>query len=316
MATLQDTVNIGYCNESGISGTGLGYCPFDVKRLKAIWRFPMNFKFPANFDNTKANVQKLVQEGKLTPIYKTKNTAWNTPENGVQTFEGGDKVVTDKLPYELSTTFTNGYQYHQTLVKLAQAGSHSFVFVDEDDNLVLIKEEDGTLRGVRSEFFNVGPYMPQGNDSAMTKVEIQLNDRKAIDNRLAFIKSESYTYSPEEITGIVDLQLSPIAPSAATTPGVLRFKANQVKDGHSAIQLGLDNSDIKVTEKIGVALPVTIAGTLAVVGEDYVFTRTVGAFTIGSIVSLETYDTIVASSVINVNDTMVRAIKVTTVTVA
>ena len=308
MATFQDLINVGYCSESGIGGTGLGYCPFDIKRLKAIWRHPLNFKYPDAFDFTKANIQVLVQEGKIIPLYKTKNTTWNTPENGVQTFEGGDKVVTDRFPYEFSTNFTNGKQYHTVLAQLSNAGFHSFTLIDEDDNIILIKEEDGTLRAINCEFFNVGAYMPQGNDSAMVKVDIQLNDRKAIDYKLSFLKSESYDFAPEEITGVVDLQLKLTAP--VSTVNALKFTATQVKDGHSAIQMGLLTGDIKVQEA-----GVTVPGALAVVNNEYVFTRTTGLFTLAAVVTVETYDTVVASSIINVNDVMIRAAKATTIVV-
>ena len=97
MAVIESIVNLGYCSESNFQGTATNYCIFDIKRLKKLWRFPLNFKFEAGFDFTLVNLQELEQQGKLVPIYTLKDAQFTTAENGVQTFGGGDKKLIEKI---------------------------------------------------------------------------------------------------------------------------------------------------------------------------------------------------------------------------
>lgn len=299
--SLQTLLNKGYCTDSAIFGTALDFCPFDIKRLKIIWRHPLGFKYPNNFEFTKENIQKLVQKGKIIPLYKTKNTTWVTPENAAQTFEGGDKKGTDKMPYEFTTNFTNGYQYHVALNSLEKAGVHSFTFIDIDDTIWVEGTEDGGAKGIDCEYLSVEPYNPQGQNAAGTMVKVQLASRIAIDEKLKALLSKSYAFSPETIKGVSDVVLTLTAPVNATN--ILVINAKQLKDQHLVEQSGLDQSDIQI-QVGGVTVPGTLAYTAPGV---YTFTRTTGNWATGNVITTKLYDSTEIANIIVLDDTMLRS---------
>lgn len=308
MAVIESIVNLGYCSESNFQGTATNYCIFDIKRLKKAWRHPLNFKFPADFDFTLANLQELEQQGKLVPIYTLKDPQFTTPENGVQTFGGGDKKLIEKMPIEIEAMLTNGIQGYQALITIEKATYHSFTLIDVEDTIWVQEGSDGRIGGINSEFMQVLPYTGAGSESASYKINFQL-DRLTFDTRLRAIKADSFDFATDDIKGVDDITLTLTAP--VNGAGTITFTAKRTKDGHNVEQGGLENTDFLLTAN-GTAVP----GALAYVNGVYTFTRTSGTWSTGQTIALKTWDSTLGVQIINVDGQMMKSNIATTVVVS
>jgi hypothetical protein len=280
MATLKEVLNLGHCDAGEISGTNTDFCKIDIERLKALWRFPYNYKFDEGFNFNKENIQGLQQDGTLTKIYKFKTSAFTTEDNAVQTYAGGVKSLTDKLPIQIEGTLENGIQGYKQILSIEKAGYHSFILEDKDGTLFMATDKDGNPRPINSEFFQVKPYVGAGDNAANYMVEFQL-DRKQFDNYISSLSSEDYDFDADDIVGVVDVDLQLIAPTNGGS--VLNFNATRKTDKHTLKQAGLET--LSVVVKVN---GVVLAGTTAIgTTSDYVFTRTTGTFATGEVVSLE-----------------------------
>ena len=308
MAVIESIVNLGYCSESNFQGTDTAYCIFDIKRLKKAWRHPLNFKFPADFGFTLANLQELEQQGKLVPIYTLKDAQFTTAENGVQTFGGGDKKLIEKMPIEIEAMLTNGIQGYQALISIEKATYHSFTLIDVEDTIWVVENSDGRIGAINSEFMQVLPYSGAGSESASYKMNFQL-DRLAFDNRLRAIKADSFDFATDDIKGVDDITLTLTAPSNGGS--TVTFTAKRTKDGHNVEQGGLVVGDFLLTSAGS-----TIAGTLAYANGVYTFTRSSGTWATGNTITLKTWDSTLSVQIINVDGQMIKSNIATTVVVA
>lgn len=308
MAVIESIVNLGYCSESNFQGTATNYCIFDIKRLKKLWRFPLNFKFEAGFDFTLVNLQELEQQGKLVPIYTLKDAQFTTAENGVQTFGGGDKKLIEKMPFEIEAMLTNGVQGYQAVISIEKAGYHSFIMVDVEDTIWAQESSDGRIGAINSEFMQVLPYTGAGSESASYKINFQL-DRLTIDTRLKAIKADSFDFATDDITGVDDITLTLTAPINGGS--TVTFTAKRTKDGHNVEQGGLVVGDFLLTSAGS-----TIAGTLAYANGVYTFTRSSGTWATGNTITLKTWDSTLSVQIINVDGQMIKSNVATTVAVA
>ena len=308
MAVIEDIVNLGYCSESNFQGTATNYCIFDIKRLKKLWRFPLNFKFEAGFEFTLANLQELEQQGKLVPIYTLKDAQFTTAENGVQTFGGGDKKLIEKMPFEIEAMLTNGVQGYQAVISIEKATYHSFVLVDAEDTIWVAEDKTGLIGAINSEFMQVLPYTGAGSESASYKINFQL-DRLTIDTRLKAIKADSFDFATDDIKGVDDITLTLTAPINGGS--TVTFTAKRTKDGHNVEQGGLVVGDFLLTSAGS-----TIAGTLAYANGVYTFTRSSGTWATGNIITLKTWDSTLSVQIINVDGQMIKSNVATTVAVA
>lgn len=308
MAVIENIVNLGYCSESNFQGTATNYCIFDIKRLKKLWRFPLNFKFDAGFEFTLANLQELEQQGKLVPIYTLKDAQFTTPENGVQTFGGGDKKLIEKMPIEIEAMLTNGTQGYQALISIEKATYHSFILVDVEDTVWVAEDKTGQIGAINSEFMQVLPYTGAGSESASYKINFQL-DRLTFDTRLKAIKADSFDFATDDIKGVDDITLKLTAPLEGTN--TVTFTAKRTKDGHNVEQGGLVVGDFLLTEN-----GTTVNGTLAYANSVYTFTRSTGNWTVGQTLALKTWDSSLGVQIINVDGQMIKSNVATTVVLA
>lgn len=280
MGKLVDLLNVGHCSTSGILGTATDFCKLDIDRLKEAWRLPYNFKFPADFEFTLANLQNLQKEGKLVKVATFKTATDSTEENSVNTYAGGKKSLMDKMPIQIDATLENGIQGYQAILSLEKAGMHSFLLVDENNTIFMAKGKDGLARGLNSEFLQVMPYKMRGDQPAGFNVQFQLN-RAQFDTDLHGLRSEDYTFDIDDIYGITDLDLVITAPANAGT--TMDFSVLRKTDRHSFNQEGLEAMVGWKVKANGVVVP----GAVTLGTSGYLFTRTTGTFATGETISLE-----------------------------
>ena len=281
MATLKEVLNLGHCGAGEISGTNTDFCKIDIERLKALWRFPYNYKFADDFEFSLANVQELQEDGVLTKIYKFKTSAFTTEDNAVQTYAGGVKSLTDKMPIQIEGTLENGIQGYKQILSIEKAGYHSFILEDKDGTLFMATDKEGNPRPINSEFFQVKPYVGAGDNAANYMVEFQL-DRKQFDNYISSLSSEDYDFGADDIVGVVDVDLQLVAPTGGAS--ALKFNATRKTDKHTLAQSGLESLTTIVAKSNGVQISGTITTDTT---NHYKFTRSTGTFATGEVVSLE-----------------------------
>ena len=281
MAGVHDLVDVGACSQTGFRGTSNDFCILDIKRIKKILRSTPNFKFPADFDFTYANLLIEVQKGNITPLYKIVDNTYTTAENGVQTFGGGDKAQIEKMPIEMQGKMLNGVQGYKNTVTVESAKSHSFFLVDVDDTIFGFKGKDGLWGGINSDFFQVMPYVGAGDESAGYMIEWQLN-RNQFDTGLAGLRSNEYDFEIDTIKGITNLEISiPVAPETGAT--AVAFKV--VRDEDKVAQLGLDNTELEFKVN-GVA----VASPAVTDNLDGTYSVAVAALTLADKVSIRAWD--------------------------
>jgi len=281
MAKLVDLLNVGRCSTSQILGTSTDFCKLDIDRLKEIWRMPYNFKFPANFEFTLANLQALQEEGKLIKVSTFKTSSDSTEENSVNTYAGGKKSLMDKMPKQIDATLENGIQGYQAILSLEKAGMHSFLLVDENNTIFMAKGKDGLARGLNSEFFQVMDYKMRGDQPAGFNIQFQLN-RAQFDNDLQGLRSDDYNFDIDDVVGITDLDLIVTAPANAST--TMNFSVLRNTDRHSFNQEGLEAMTGWVVKVDGVGA--TGAVTAVTGGYRYTITSP-AAFNTGDVVTIE-----------------------------
>jgi len=304
---IETILNKGQCSVSNMKGLREGYCPFDITRLAMLLRFDYGYTFSAGFQFTKENLVKLIQGGKMKVIRTLKNANWDTPENGAQTYDGGDMYQTDKFPMKYSAIINGGTQGHQGLVSVERARTHSFLLVDKEGQIWL-SEANGTVRAINSNYMDVSPYMPAGNEAGASKITSQL-ERGVFDNSLSVIKPEELGFDIFELHDFFDVVIDLTAPSNSSN--TLTFTAVRKTDKHDLGQGGLVTANVRL--KVG---NTTVAGTLSYSSGVYTFTRTAGTFSTGDAVTLSTWDNTESSYIVDVDGTLLKSNIATTVAVA
>lgn len=279
-----DLFNLGYCNNANIKGAGLGTCTFDINRIKALWVFDYNYQFATDFDPTLANYLAMVRKGELKPLQNAVNATWETAEDGTQTFAGGAKRTTDKMPYEFTVFFPNGRYFDQALRGVEKKQRMGIAFVDVDNQIWMFKDANSIITPMNVSFFQVAPYKPQGDEAAGTMVRIQIEDRALFDNNLVALDQQTYNFDPAKVIDVIDTTFE--IPGAVTGNNfVFKVKRNADQHAQSGVVAGL----IRVTQN-GTVVPGTVAENTPAGSGEYTFTRTTGTFTATQTAAVNFYD--------------------------
>jgi len=305
MSTIHELINLGKCAQFGFSGTNNDFCLLDIARIKKLLRLPNGYKFPADFDPTQDKFNLLIQSGKLTPLYKLVDSTFVTEANEVTTFADGSKKQSGKKPYEIESKMINGVQGYQNTLPFEKSPSHSFLLVDENNNIFGFYDKNGLFGGISSEFFNVEPYV--GGAEASYMVRFQL-DRNQFDSGIGALRSEDYSFEIDDIKGYSNVIATiPVAP----TTGATSFSFQLVRKEDKVPQLGATASTLKVyVDGTAVSSPTISAPTSAGVYTVSALT----ALTLGQTVKVKTNDG--TYDIVEVVDTLLKSNEATTVVVA
>lgn len=305
MAAVEDLLNIGQCS-SNRRGTSNDFCYLDIKRIKKLLRANSGFKFPEGFEFTLDNLLLEEQKGNITPIYTLVDNTFTTAENGVQTFGGGTKALIEKMPIEMQAKLLNGVQGYQNTLTVEKSKVHSFFIVDVDDTVWGYKTKDGLFGGIKSDFFQVMPYVGAGDESAGYMIEWQL-DRNQFDTGLHALTSSEYDFDMSDVKGysnlVIEISNAPVVGDTA-----VNFTVRRSED--QVAQVGLDNSELEVSiDGVAEVSPVvtdngvgsySVAITAATLGQDIKIRTYDGTYTIvnldGILLKSDTASTIVVSA--------------------
>jgi len=290
-------------DSSGISagGTGLAGNKIDRDRIVAIGLLTKGHVFTGTVD--KAYIQGLQQAGTLVYLKGVTEMADKTPDHNYRTATGsGLKSVTGKNPYEYDVTFENGAAFSKALNSLEGNGNFDLIFWDKNDVIWLTQNKAGDIKGFTLGMHAVGNYKgDDGTNGATNMMMLQLKDRNEVDLRQGWIKPDDF--AAEDLDGVNDIAFT-IAPVAAAATS-LTFKA-LLNDKVSFVS-GLTLAKLRVTKNGVDITPTAISSSSSV----KTYTLTIPAAVAADIFTVETYDSVATSEIINLTSVLYNSNKAT-----
>lgn len=206
------------CSGSGVLGTGLAGCKFDINRVIAIGLLTKGFKFAQDPD--KDYMRDLQQAGTLIMLQGIVSFTDATADDNITTREGsGIKVVAGKNPYEKTAMFDNGLNFHKALTTISGYEQYDIVLFDVNGSMIVTVAKDGSPKGFTLGMFENQKYgFANGTDSNSQSVLFQMIDRAEFDSNAGWYTTEELDFFPSELTGINEVLVS-VAPvvTASTT---------------------------------------------------------------------------------------------------
>jgi len=250
MFELLNKVN---CGASGVLGTGLAGCKFDINRVIAVGLMTKGFKFAQ--DPTKDYMRTLQQNGTLIMLQGIVSFADATADDNIITREGsGIKVLAGKNPYEKTATFDNGIQFNRALESISGYENYDIVLFDINGSMIVTIAKDGAPKGFTLGMFQNGKYgFANGTDSNSQMVTFQMIKRPEFDENIGYYTTSELDFYPDELTGVNEVLVTPnpiVAGTSIVVSAFLLDKSHPVE--------GLLFGDFKVT-KNGVANNPTVA---------------------------------------------------------
>lgn len=280
MFELLNRVN---CGGSGVLGTGLAGCKFDINRVIAIGLLTKGYKFTQ--DPTKEYMRELQQDGTLIMLQGIVSFADATADDNIVTREGsGIKVVAGKNPYEKTATFDNGINFQKALVSVSGYEDYDAVLFDVNGSMVVTVAKDGSPKGFTLGMFEYQKYgFANGTDSNSQSVLFQMINRLEFDYNAGWYTTEELDFYPDELTGVNQVLITVAQVVAASTTIVV--DAYLLDKTHSVD--GLLTGDFELTRN-GVVLTQTVVQSPTT--NKYTFT--VAALSAADIITARIKDTI------------------------
>lgn len=271
------------CGASGVLGTGLAGCKFDIDRVIAIGLLTKGYKFTE--DPNKEYMRQLQQDGILTMLQGIVSFADATADDNIITREGsGIKVVAGKNPYEKTATFDNGINFHKALTSISGYEQHDIVLFDVNGSMVVTVAKDGSPKGFALGMFENQKYgFANGTDSNSQSVLFQMINRAEFDSNAGWYTTNELDFYPDELTGVNEVLVSVDTIAAAST--TISISAFLLDKSHTVD--GLLTTDFELT-KNGTVLAQTVIQNPTT--KKYVFT--VAANTAANIITVRIKDTV------------------------
>jgi len=309
---LIDILNQVNCGSSNVNGTSIDYCKFDLNRVTTLALIQRRYAFQDGDIETLAGVQELQQLGKAIILQGVRSQADNTAEDNIKTYDGsGEKSVISKYPYEWTFTFENGLAWHTAVQFVNSNKQYDLVMWDDKNTCFVSTSKNGGVYGLSTIMVNVNKYMSgAGTDSSTNSITIQA-DRSQFDNYIRGIVSENLDYTADlDLDGYKDIEITLTAPADAATS--VNFTVKTTLDNHLVAISGLAETDFLFTVDGGtVAISALAEGVTA--GS---YTATVPALSTGEVLTLQTFASVLNSTIINVDDVLFKSNVATTIVTA
>jgi len=271
------------CSGSGVLGTGLAGCKFDINRVIAVGLLTKGYKFTQDPD--KDYMRTLQQAGTLIMLQGIVSFTDATADDNIVTRDGsGIKVVAGKNPYEKTAMFDNGLNFHKALTTVSGYEQYDIVLFDVNGSMIVTVAKDGSPKGFTLGMFENQKYgFANGTDSNSQSVLFQMIDRSEFDSNAGWYTTEELDFFPSELTGINEVLVT-VAPivTASTTITVDAYLLDKT---HSVD--GLLTGDFELTRN-GAVLAQTVVQNPTT--KKYLFTVT--ANTTADIVTVRIKNTI------------------------
>jgi hypothetical protein len=270
-------------------GTGLPDCVVREGLPNGFIRVPKGWNVPISTTIDKEFVRLQVQNGVFKPFLGAVLFTDNTPEDTIQEFENGTKVVVRDGKPEFAFRYEKGYAFHKIAYSYNEYKGGDVLLTFESGAIAGAVSVDGTkFTGLDMGMLNTATYKFQtGAETSAVNLGFQLLNAKQFNTRMAILTSESLGFDLNtELYGIVDVVLT--VASATATQAVVNVRA--LANPLFYIK-GLLIGNFRITND-GTPVVATVAETNA--GE-YTFTYP----TQSGVLKIETYD---ASNTVSVAD--------------
>lgn len=205
------------CSGSGVLGTGLAGCKFDMDRVTALGLLPKGYKLTE--DPTLDYFQQLQQEGKLIMLQGVVSFADGTADDNIVTREGsGIKVVAGKNPYEKTAMFDNGINFHKALTALSSYEQYDIILFDVNGSILVTVAKDGSPKGFTLGMFENQKYgFKNGTDSNSQSVLFQMINRAEFDVNAGWYTTNQLDFYPDQLQGVNEVLVTPDPVVAGTS---------------------------------------------------------------------------------------------------
>lgn len=311
MATISEIVNNLSCGTGQQAGTGLKFCPQDIKDPKVVVFAEKGLALepPLGTDFNLAFLQTLQQKGKLIILNRIVSFTDNTSENETATRESsGIKYGTMLPPYDYTFTFDNGVHFYRNLSKLEGSKNLDMFIFDVKNDMFGTLTRQNKFRGFDLLYVGVGPYKAGKENSQTLMVQF---DRTQFDTSVAWISNENLDFTATtDLDGYNDVEIKIIAPTDSTS--IVNFNIFAKANNKLVALTGLDVSDFKLIFNGATEIPLSIVPN----GLDGAYTfNLANPVSAGYVISLELFDNTLLTSIINLEGTMFKSNIATTVVV-
>jgi len=309
MNTIAEIFNLIDCGSSGVIGTGLAACSFDLNNPSTILLVPKGTKMAPNFVFSLANIQEKIQTSGWVVLQGITDFVDGTPDNDRKTYAStGNMRTMLKHPYLWTFTTDNGINFFKALTYLDGNNQWDIIVFDTEGNGIASLDKQGNGRGLNMGMFDTGKYVI-GNDH-MQSFTVQVN-RQNFDKTVCAIEGSNLDFVPaDDLDGFNDVTITPSP--LATTATALVFKAMLIDNTH--LLAGAVDANFRITRlRAGTTTVSTHTGLSYTTNPGYITTTLGAAAASGDVYTIETWDPTLSVEIINIDGILYKGPQVTVI---
>lgn len=295
---LREQINKVDCSASDVGATGLAPCPFDWDRIVTAEFSNKNFRYE-DAQNLEY-IQEQQQLGNLIIVSGYESFTNTTPDPNINTVEGsGFQQVMGEMPTSFTGVLNNGVLNWKALRTLNGKDNWNVALYDASGNKIFTETKSGAVKGFGLKMLFTGTYKgKEGNNPSNYTQMLQFSDLMEME-RMAWIVAEELDYDVSDIDGWngVDLTFNPVVASATT----LVLDAKLLDRTH--LLEGTLVTNWRITKNGTPIVPSAISYTT----NPGKITFTVPAVVASDVYTAQTYDTALATDIINITGVLYRS---------
>lgn len=247
-----------------------------------------------------AYLTQQIQEGKIIPFTNSVAFTDNTEDDVFQTFDTGIKTIVRDGKPEFGFDYQRGYCWHSAAHSYNSFKAYKVILVWDNDVLGFAKAADGvSIKGLDLGYVKTSPYKNNnGTESQTSTINFQLTNPKQYNQDMALLDSEQLDFSPSDVNGVIDAELTITTNIADTDTG---FEFTVKTKCNNAINIsGLTLADFQLLGNTGFTLN-SISENVA----EQTYTAGISsAVSAGETVGIRIYDTVNSLPVVNLSDVL------------
>lgn len=284
MKQLSAILYLVACGLDSLLGTGLKACSFDFRTPRVLILLEKGFTILPSETPNLAFFRGLQQKGKAIVLQGVVQFDNSTPDDEIgKRASTGKEYLTLKNPYKWKYTFDNGLYFYKACTALESNDRYDLIMLDDKGDMLLSSTVDGKGKGLDLGMLNSGAYMI-GNDN-MNAISVQI-DRLDFDKKVSWITANNLDFGPSDLDGINDIILF-AAPVNSTATSIV---VTTTLSDRSHFVDGLTLANFRVKKTIAGVTTVITPSAIASDASAKTYTFTVPASAIGTVYTVETFD--------------------------
>ena len=192
-------------------GTGTGQCPIDqLGDMLGIALLNKGVTLDVVTDSlTEASFRTLITTGKLHQLLDREAFEQNTPDNDLYTSPEGLITSIRAGKPQFALTYSKGLCFHKVLYDLQGKNRWDAILYFDKGMLMATNASNTKVKGFDAGSLIVGTYMfQQGTEIEKGKATIQFKSAEEFNTKWAYFSYDELGFSPLEIDGVIDTNLS------------------------------------------------------------------------------------------------------------